>query len=251
MLQEYVKKTIENHIATIEFFYPEHNALPRSILTNLAHTITAVGHNSDVKVVVLKSGGNKTFCAGASFQELININDAAAGKDFFLGFAQVINAMRKCPKFIIGRVQGKAVGGGVGIVAATDYCLATKFAAVKYSELSIGIGPFVVAPAIERKIGLAAFSQMALDAHLFYEASWAKEKGLFAQVFDDIDQMDIALQHLAQQLCTYSPEAMQEMKKMFWTGTEHWDELLIERATISGKLVISKFSQKALDSYKY
>jgi len=249
-MEAYVNQNIQNNIATIEFFHPEQNSLPGNILAQLANTITEVGNNSEVKVIILKSGGDRTFCAGASFKELIAINDAATGKVFFSGFANVINAMRKCPKFIIGRIQGKTVGGGVGIVAATDYCMATQFAAIKLSELNVGIGPFVVSPAIERKMGVSAMSQIAIDANSFYEANWAKEKGLFAQVYENIEEMDEAVQKFAEHLCTYNPEAMLEMKKIFWRGTEDWDNLLAERAAISGRLVLSDFTKETLKKFK-
>ena len=250
MSEAYVKQEIQNNIATIEFFHPEQNSLPSHILAQLANTITEVGNHSDVKVIILQSGGDRTFCAGASFKELIAINDAETGKVFFSGFANVINAMRKCPKFIIGRIQGKTVGGGVGIAASTDYCMATQFAAIKLSELNVGIGPFVVSPAIERKMGVSAMSQIAIDANKFYDAEWAQTKGLYAEVHDTIEEMDEYLQAFAQQLCTYNPEAMLEMKKVFWRGTEDWDNLLAERAAISGRLVLSDFTKKTLEKFK-
>ena len=250
MENAYVKHNISNNIATVEFFHPEQNSLPGTILAQLGNIITEMGQNNEVKVIILKSGGDKTFCAGASFQELMAINDAATGKVFFSGFANVINAMRKCPKFIIGRIQGKTVGGGVGIVASTDYCLATKFASIKLSELNVGIGPFVVSPAIERKMGVSAMSQIAIDANSFYEASWAKEKGLFATIYDSIEALDEATQKFAEHLCTYNLEAMIEMKRVFWKGTEDWDILLAERAAISGRLVLSDFTKETLKKFK-
>lgn len=249
-MKPYVKQTIENAVAYIEFFHPSHNSLPSNILAELAQTITNVGANKDVKVIVLKSGGDRTFCAGASFNELISIDDEATGKVFFSGFANVINAMRKCPKFIIGRIQGKTVGGGVGLAAATDYCMATKFASIKLSELNIGIGPFVVGPAIERKMGLSAMSQIAIDANTFYPAEWAQQKGLFTQVYENIETLDEAVKTTAEHLCTYNPEAMAEMKKVFWTGTDNWDNLLAERAATSGRLVLSEFTKEKLKTYK-
>lgn len=245
-----VTQIIDNQITTIEFFHPEQNSLPADILKQLAETITAAGQNPDIKVIILKSGGDRTFCAGASFQELISINDAASGKIFFSGFANVINAMRKCPKFIIGRIQGKTVGGGVGIAAATDYCMATKFAAIKLSELNVGIGPFVVSPAIERKIGLSALSQIAIDANTFYDATWAQEKGLYYNLYETIEELDIEVIKFAQHLCTYNPEAMREMKQIFWNGTENWDNRLAERAAISGRLVLSEFTKEKLKGFK-
>ena len=250
MSEAYVKYNIENNIATIEFFHPEQNSLPGNILAQLAETITNMGNHADVKVIILKSGGDRTFCAGASFKELMAINDAATGKVFFSGFANVINAMRKCPKFIIGRIQGKTVGGGVGIAASTDYCMATQFAAIKLSELNVGIGPFVVSPAIERKMGVSAMSQIAIDANTFYEATWAREKGLYTSVYESIETMDEAVQAFAKHLCTYNPEAMIEMKKVFWRGTEDWDNLLAERAAISGRLVLSDFTKETLKKFK-
>lgn len=250
MTEAFVKSHIDQGIATIEFFHPDQNSLPGHILAQLAETITQVGQLNEVKVIILKSGGDRTFCAGASFKELININDAETGRVFFSGFANVINAMRKCPKFIIGRIQGKTVGGGVGLAASTDYCMATKFAAVKLSELNVGIGPFVVSPAIERKMGVSAMSQIAIDANTFYDAHWAMQKGLYAQVFESIEEMDEAVMNFAKHLCTYNPEAMIEMKRVFWRGTDDWDQLLAERAAISGRLVLSDFTKETLKKFK-
>ena len=250
MTQPYVKEHIDNGVGYIEFFHPAHNSLPGDLLAQLAQTITDAGNNDAIKVIVLKSGGDRTFCAGASFKELINIKDAETGKVFFSGFAKVINAMRKCPKFIIGRVQGKTVGGGVGLASATDYCMATKYAAIKLSELNVGIGPFVVGPAVERKLGLSGMSQIAIDANSFYPAEWARQKGLFTQVFDTTEELDENVKTFAENLCTYNPDAMRQMKQMFWTGTDHWDELLAERAQISGRLVLSEFTKETLKRFK-
>lgn len=250
MTEAYVNLHIENEVGYIEFFHPAHNSLPGNILAKLAQTITDAGNNPEIKVIVLKSGGDRTFCAGASFNELINIDDPATGKVFFSGFANVINAMRKCPKFIIGRIHGKTVGGGVGLAASTDYCMATKFAAIKLSELNIGIGPFVVGPAIERKMGLSAMSQIAIDANTFYPAEWAKQKGLFTHVYDSTEELDEAVKATAEHLCTYNTEAMLEMKKIFWKGTDDWDDLLAERAQTSGRLVLSDFTKEKLKSFK-
>ena len=243
MTQPYVKQNIQDQVATIEFFHPAHNSLPGDILAKLADTITETGKNDEVLVIILKSGGERTFCAGASFKELINIKDEVEGEKFFMGFANVINAMRKCPKFIIGRVQGKTVGGGVGLASAMDYCMATKFAAIKLSELNIGIGPFVVGPAVQRKLGVSGMSQIAIDANSFYSPEWAMQKGLFTKVYDSTEELDEAIAEFAQNLCGYNPEAVKEMKQMFWRGTEDWDELLNERAKISGRLVLSSFTK--------
>lgn len=240
----------EKGIATIEFSHPMSNSLPGKVLNQLANTITELGNNDQVKVIILKSEGDRAFCAGASFDELISIDDMETGKVFFSGFANVINAARKCPKFIIGRVQGKAVGGGVGMASAVDYCYATKFAAVKLSELAVGIGPFVVGPAVERKIGTSAMSMLAINATEWYPAEWAKEKSLYAEIFDSIEAMDEAIDVLANKLAQSNPEAMSMLKKVFWEGTEHWDTLLSERAAMSGKLVLSDFTRNAINAFK-
>ncbi|MCK0177720.1 enoyl-CoA hydratase/isomerase family protein [Flavobacteriaceae bacterium S0862] len=249
-MEPYVKQTIKNGVGYIEFFHPSHNSLPSNILSELARTIKKAGDDSNIKVLVLKSGGDRTFCAGASFEELVAINDEETGKEFFSGFANAINAMRKCPKFIIGRIQGKTVGGGVGLASATDYCMATKFASIKLSELNVGIGPFVVGPAVQRKLGLSAMSQIAIDANSFYSAEWSKEKGLYTKVFDSTEELDEAVVAFAENLCNYNPKAMSEMKTMFWRGTEDWDQLLIQRAKISGRLVLSNFTKDTLRQYK-
>ncbi|MDG1849255.1 MAG: enoyl-CoA hydratase/isomerase family protein [Flavobacteriales bacterium] len=245
-----VNTSIINNIATIEFHHPLSNSLPRAILKKLAETISKMGKQKEVSVIVLKSAGEKAFCAGASFDELIRISSPEEGKIFFNGFAQVINAARVCPKIIIGRVQGKAVGGGVGIVAATDYCFATKTADVKLSELSIGIGPFVIGPVIERKIGLTNTSYLTLNSSEWKSAEWAKEKGLYAEIYDNVSQMDEAVESLATKLSKSNPDSLTALKKIFWEGTENWDDLLSKRAEISGALVLSKFTQKALKNFK-
>lgn len=246
----YVTTTVENGIAHIEFFHPQSNSLPGKLLNELAAAIEQAGTNQTVAVVVLKSAGDRAFCAGASFDELIAIESEEQGKTFFSGFAKVINAARKCPKFILGRVQGKAVGGGVGMASAVDYCYATRQAAVKLSELAVGIGPFVVGPAVERKIGLSAMSELAINASEWRSAEWAESKGLYTQVYDSIEAMDDAISALAGRLSASNPEAMGMLKKVFWEGTEHWDTLLTERAAMSGQLVLSDFTRSAIQAFK-
>lgn len=240
----------ENGIALVEFGHPMSNSLPGKILQKLADTITELGNNTEVKVIVLKSSGEKAFCAGASFDELISIKDLETGKQFFSGFAKVINACRKAPKFIIGRVHGKAVGGGVGIASAVDYCLATSNAEIKLSELAVGIGPFVVGPAVERKIGLSAMSELAINATEWRSAEWAKKKGLYTDVFDSVDELDAEVNALAERLSKSNPEAMAMLKSVFWEGTENWDQLLADRAAMSGKLVLSDFTVNAINQFK-
>ena len=249
-LNGYVKTEILNGIATIEFFHPQSNSLPGALLQQLAHEITQAGHNNDVRVIVLRSAGGKAFCAGASFTELIAIKNKTEGLQFFSGFAQVINAMRKCPRFIIARIHGKCVGGGVGLAAGADYAIAAEGADVKLSELAIGIGPFVIGPAVERKMGGSAFSQLSINATSWQDAGWAHLKGLYAELHTTTTSMDEAVNDLSRQLAHSNPEAMAEMKKIFWQGTGHWDELLHERAAISGKLILSDFSRNAIEAFK-
>ncbi|MCG8577576.1 MAG: enoyl-CoA hydratase/isomerase family protein [Flavobacteriales bacterium] len=249
--QGHVKSEInEKGIATIEFGHPLSNSLPGKILNLLAKTITDVGAKKEVKVIILKSAGDRAFCAGASFDELISIKDLDTGKVFFSGFANVINACRKCEKLIIGRVQGKAVGGGVGVASAVDYCLATKHAAVKLSELAVGIGPFVVGPAVERKIGMSAMSQLTINATEWQSADWAREKSLYAEVYETAEEMDEAVNELAEKLANSNPDAMRMLKKIFWEGTENWDNLLKVRAAMSGELVLSDFTINAINAFK-
>ncbi|NNE28282.1 MAG: enoyl-CoA hydratase/isomerase family protein [Saprospiraceae bacterium] len=240
----------KQRIATITFSHPAHNSLPGYLLAELTNAIDGCGEDPEVNVVILQSGGDRTFCAGASFDELASIQDVQTGLKFFMGFANVINACRKCPKFIIGRVQGKAVGGGVGLASAVDYCLATKFASVKLSELAVGIGPFVVGPAVERKLGTSSMTQLAINATGWQTAQWAREKGLYADVFDDVEGLDKAVEDLASFLSKSNPQAMAEMKKAFWEEQSHWDELLAERAAVSGKLVLSEYTKNAIERFK-
>lgn len=249
MEKGYVNTKIENGVGEIEFYHPSHNSLPANLLNDIVKSIRSHDRNPEVRLLLLKSGGDRTFCAGASFVELQRIEDAQSGKEFFMGFANVINAMRNCSKLIVGRVQGKAIGGGVGLISATDYCLANKYASVKLSELAIGIGPFVVGPAIERKVGLAAFSQMAINATEWQTAAWAKEKGLFAEVFPTTNQLDDYTKHFCKTLCGMSPEAMRLLKRIFWENTEDWDELLEKRAEMSGNLILSEFARTAINSF--
>ena len=246
-----VEVTIDSRgLATVEFYHPLSNSLPGKVLSQLSNTITALGENDQVKILVLKSSGERAFCAGASFDELISIEDIDTGKVFFSGFANVINAMRKCPKLILGRIQGKAVGGGVGLASSVDYCFATKHAAVKLSELAVGIGPFVVGPAVARKLGLAGMSDLAINATEWRSAEWAATHGLYNDIFESAQEMDDALEALASKLLSSSTEAMKGLKRVFWEGTEHWDELLAERAAVSGELILSQEAKTAINKFK-
>ncbi|WP_299671445.1 enoyl-CoA hydratase/isomerase family protein [uncultured Polaribacter sp.] len=241
---------IQNKIATIEFGHPASNSFPSELLARLTSEIISVGNNDDVSVIILKSEGEKAFCAGASFDELVAISNLEEGKQFFSGFANVINAMRTCGKLIIGRIQGKAVGGGVGLAAACDYVLATENAAIKLSEFTIGIGPFVIEPAVTRKVRVSGTAELTLDASNWKNAYWAKEKGLYAKVFGSLKELDEEVVLLSEKLASYNPTALSEMKKVLWKGTQNWNDLLAERAKISGTLVLSDFTKKALENFK-
>jgi methylglutaconyl-CoA hydratase len=241
---------IQNNIATIEFGHPASNSFPSELLDRLTKEIILVGNNNEVSIIILKSEGEKAFCAGASFDELVAIFNLEDGKQFFSGFANVINAMRTCGKLIIGRVQGKTVGGGVGLAAACDYVLATENAAIKLSEFTIGIGPFVIEPAVTRKIGVAGTAELTLDATNWKNAYWAKEKGLYAKVFETQKELDYEVELLSEKLASYNPAALSEMKKSLWRGTENWNDLLAERSAVSGELVLSEFTKKALSKFK-
>ena len=238
-----------NHITTIEFFHPAHNSLPAHLLSELVSQIEQAGQDDNTLIIVLKSAGDRSFCADASFTELTSIADYNTGKKFFMGFANVVNAIRKCPKIVIGRVHGKAVGGGVGLAASCDYCMATKYASVRLSELAVGIGPFVIGPAVERKIGVSAFSQMAINATEWQTAEWAKQKGLFTEVFETTEQLDAYIEHFCAGLITKNPEALSLLKQIFWEGTGHWDQLLEERAGMSGQLILSDFAKNAIQAF--
>lgn len=241
---------ITNNIGTLTFHHPKGNSLPGRLLEDMANKITELGENNEVRVILLQSKGEGAFCAGASFTELTNIEDFVAGKQFFMGFAKVINAMRKAPTIVVARVQGKAVGGGVGLASAADYTLAAEGASVKLSELALGIGPFVVGPAVKRKIGPSAFGQLAINATEWREASWARRHGLYADLYDSIEALDEGVRKLTSQLAGSSPEALEELKKMLWEDTEDWDQLLEERAEISGRLVLSDYTRQAISAFK-
>jgi methylglutaconyl-CoA hydratase len=244
-----VESTVENGIGTIAFSHPKSNSLPAAILTELAASVSRFGADSKVKVILLRSGGTGAFCAGASFSELQSISDEVGGKKFFLGFATLILVMIRCPKFIVTRVQGKTVGGGVGILAASDYTIATEECSVRLSELAVGIGPFVVGPVIEKKIGLAAFSALAVDAG-WRDAAWARNHGLYSELHPSLEHVDASVANLASRLAASNPDAMTRLKKIFWEGTESWEKVLDERAAASGKLVLSDFARKAIAAAK-
>lgn len=246
----YVRSEVHNGITTIEFFHPQSNSLPGKILEQLSQAIHGAGNDPECRVILLRAGGDRAFCAGASFDELMAIDSEDKGLQFFSGFANVINSIRTAPKFVIGRIHGKCVGGGVGIAAAVDYAIATQEAEVRLSELAVGIGPFVIGPAVERKIGLSAYSQLGIDASLPRSAEWARNKGLFAEMHPSVASMDESIQRMLLTLSQSNPQAMAEMKKVFWQGTDHWDQLLAERAAISGKLVLSDFTRKAIAAFR-
>ncbi len=241
---------LDNKVAIVEFGHPASNSFVAELLVRLTDELNRLSENDTISIIILKSEGDRAFCGGASFDELMAIKNSEEGKIFFSGFANVINAMRNCKKVIIGRVQGKTVGGGVGLAAACDYVFASLDASVRLSELTIGIAPLVIAPAVERKIGKAALSEMSLSPTEWKNAYWAKEKGLFAKVFDSIKEMDKELEIFAQKLSTYNPDALQEWKKVLWEGTDHWNKLLTDRAAITGKLVLSEFTKNALSKFK-
>jgi methylglutaconyl-CoA hydratase len=249
-MQGSVTLEIKNNIGIIEFFHPQSNSLPSEILNKLASTISQAGTNDEVKVIIIKSKGDRAFCAGASFDELSSIDNFSDGKKFFMGFANVINACRKCPKLIICRVQGKAVGGGVGMACAGDYCFATKYASIKLSELAVGIGPFVVGPAVEKKSNVSAYSTLSINATRWFTASWAREKGIYSEVYDTNEEMDEEINKLAENLKNSNPEAMKKLKEAIWSNTDHWDELLEKRAEYSGQLVLSDFTKNAIARFK-
>ncbi|MBI4945601.1 MAG: enoyl-CoA hydratase/isomerase family protein [Bacteroidetes bacterium] len=269
-----VESKTENGIAMISFFHPQSNSLPGEILRKLANEITSAGNNPEAKVIILRSESptpslpvregastanpsrregfrmGLTFCAGASFDELISIKNFEEGKKFFSGFSFVINEIRKAPKFVIARVQGKAVGGGVGLAAAADYTLAVKDASVRLSELALGIGPFVVGPAVERKVGASAFTALTINPGEWKSADWAREKGLYADILPSVEDLDKAVSELAIKLSQSSSEAMAQLKKVMWEGTENWDTLLVERAEMSGRLVLSEYTKKYIEKFK-
>ena len=244
-----LETSFQNTIATVQFGHPASNSFPRTLLDALTAEINSLSRNEDVSVIILKSEGNKAFCSGASFDELLKVENEEQGVEFFSGFAHLLNAMRNCNKIIIGRVQGKAVGGGVGIISACDYVFATPQSDIKLSELAIGIGPFVIAPAVSRKIGKTAMTQMTLAAHEWKSANWAFQKGLYSDISDS-ENLDKDVENFAQRLSSYNPEALYEMKKIIWDGTEQWESLLFERAAITGKLVLSDFTKNALLQFK-
>lgn len=245
-----VTLSTKNNITTIEFYHPKGNSLPGRLLQEITKTITAVGKSDESRVVVLRSKGTGTFCGGASFDELLAVSDPDEGKHFFMEFAHVLNAMRNCPKLIITRVQGKSVGGGIGIAAAADYTFAHSSASVKLSELALGIGPFVVGLAVERKIGTSAFSTLALDARTWYDAGWAESKGLYNKVLDSMDDLDDAVDKLALELSSTNPDSMREFKQILWQDTGHWNTTLELRAEISGRLVMSEFTREYIEEFK-
>ena len=249
-MEAYVNIRVEKGVGKIEFFHPSHNSLPSHILEKIVESIADCDQNDEVRVIVLLSGGDRTFCAGASFDEMLSIDNFESGHAFFMGFANVINACRKCSKIIVGRVHGKTIGGGVGLAAAVDYCMATKYASVKLSELAVGIGPFVVGPAVERKMGISAMSHLAINASEFQTAAWAKEKGLFNEVFESREQLDAYIEHFTSNLVSQSKEAQSKIKNILWEGTENWDQLLRDRAAISGRLVLGDAAREAMGAFK-
>lgn len=249
-MEPYVKVKPKQNYVEVEFFTPQSNSLPSAILEKLANSITELGRMPDPKILLLKSGGEKAFCAGASFEELSSISTLDEGQRFFSGFSRVILAIRNYPGIVLGRIQGKAVGGGVGLAASCDYSLASQFASVRLSELAVGIGPFVIGPAVERKMGLSAFSKMALNATEWQTAEWAKNMGLYHEVFETVEQLDQYIEHFSSILSASNPEALYALKQVFWAGTEHWEKLMAERASISGRLVMSDYTRKAISKFK-
>lgn len=236
-------------VRTITFSHPAHNSFPAHQLQAVVASLDTAANDDDTRVIVLRSAGDRTFCAGANLDELLAISDESNAKAFFMGFANLILAMRRCPRPIIVAVQGKAIGGGVGIAAAADYCLATEAASIKLSELAIAIGPFVILPALIRKMGIAAASELSIDTE-WHDAAWAQSKGLYQQVYPTSTELYAAAQALANKLAGYSLTASAELKKTLWQDTRHWPGLLEERAGVSGRLVLGEEAKAALAKFK-
>ena len=245
----FVKLEKNNGIALVTFYHPKSNSLPSTLLKKMKDEIESLNDDSDIKVIVIKSEGDKTFCAGASFDELLAINNFDDGKEFFMGFARLINAIRKSNKFVIGRIQGKAVGGGVGLISACDYSIAVKEASIRLSELALGIGAFVIEPVVKRKIGLNNFNGMSIDTE-WRSAEWGNQHNLFTKLVNTLDELDADVETLSQKLSKYNPAAISELKKIFWRDASDWDELLEERAEISGRLVLSDYTKKYIAQFK-
>ncbi|MDX1363653.1 MAG: enoyl-CoA hydratase/isomerase family protein [Arenibacter latericius] len=241
---------IDNGIATVEFGHPASNSFVLELMDRLTNTFNELSQDPNVRVIILKSEGDGTFCAGASFDQLTQVSNAAEGKVFFSGFANIINAMRTCKKVIVGRIQGKTVGGGLGLIASCDYVFAAEAASIRLSELTIGIAPLVIAPAVQRKIGVAALSELSLAPTEWKNAYWAQEKGLFSKIFNTIKSMDRETEILTEDLAKYNPEALEEWRKVLWEGTSHWESLLVERAEITGRLALSKYTKTVLEKFK-
>ena len=250
MNEGHVTDQKEGGIATITFHHPRSNSLPANILAGIADSITNLGSDPTVRVIILKSEGPKAFCAGASFDELMAVTDKKAGEVFFSGFANIINAIRKADCFVIGRIHSHAVGGGVGLACAVDIAYATDKASCRLSELAIGIGPFVVGPAVERKVGTGTFGLLTATPATRRNADWCLQHGIYAEIFPTEAELDTHIDTHAQELAAYSPEAMRELKRIMWKGTEDWDTLLAERAAMSGKLVLSEFTKNAIDGFR-
>ncbi len=248
-MQPFVTSEIRNSISEITFGTPKSNSLPGEILEKLAQTILIEGKKEEVKAILLKSEGEKVFCAGASFDELLEIDELEASKKFFGGFAKVLNAMRSCGKIVVVRVQGKTTGGGVGIACGADYCFATKNAALALTEINLGIGPFVIGPYVERKIGKSQFSAMAIDAD-FRSAEWAEQHNIYHSVSETIAEMELKLGIFLDKLSARSDEALALIKKVSWEGTEHFEELMPERIHMSASLILEDSAKENIQKIK-
>lgn len=245
----FVTQELKNNIAEITFGTPKSNALPGEILEKLAQTIIESGKDENVKAILLKSEGEKAFCAGASFDELLEIEELEKSKIFFGGFAKVLNAMRNCGKLVVVRVQGKTTGGGVGIACAADYCFATKDAAMALTELNLGIGPFVIGPYVERKIGKSAYGAMSIDAD-FRSADWCEKHDVYHSVSENIQEMDEKIAAFMNKLSERSAEALALIKKVSWEGSEHFDQLMPERILMSASLILEDSAKKNIELIK-
>ncbi len=235
--------------ARIVFAHPSHNSMPSGLLAELVRKIDEAAADPAVRAVLLRSAGDETFCAGANLDELLAIEDEATGTDFFMGFANVILAMRRCPKPIVVAVQGKAIGGGVGIAAAADYTLGCKGAQVRLSELAIAIGPFVILPALIRKMGVSAASELCWDTQ-WHDSRWAREHNLYQRVYAGPEELFREARLLAKRLAEHSPAATTRLKRSLWEGTDHWPEELARRAEITGQLVLTPEAKGALAKFK-
>ncbi len=205
-------------VATVTLNRPDsHNAFNPEMIGAITAAFRSLGDNPVVRVIVL-TGRGRSFCAGADVGYMRETADYTFEENVADGQAifDLMQAVDSCPKAVVGRINGAAIGGGAGLTACCDIAIAVERAKFAFSEVRLGIVPAIISPFVVAKIGAANSREMFLTGERFL-APKALEIGLVQQVAADEAALDSAVQERVEQLLMAAPGAQADAKKLIRT----------------------------------